>query len=248
MIPIRDVNPTRIFPILTIAFLVANVAVYFFWQPRAEQENLEFTYENAAIACEVVTGEPLDFTEINEGICLDSPSGAQPFPDKDVRLAVLVSLFLHGGLLHLGGNMLFLWIFGNNVEEAFGTLGFLAMYAASGVAATAAFVALNSDSTIPLIGASGAIAGVMGAYFILFPTHRVQALIIWIIPYVVALPAALLLGFWFVLQFLVAQPGVAWEAHAAGFIFGALLALVLRPRLLARVERLHQPGWDRYAG
>lgn len=236
MLPLRDVNPTRVRPIVTLAIIAVNVAVYFFVQPQESPEAERFLYEQAAIACEVTTGQPLDITEINTGRCSEAPLDHQVFPDKNVWLSVGVSMFLHGGIAHLLFNMWSLWVFGNNVEEAFGALGYLAFYLAAGLAATAGFVALNPELTVPLIGASGAIAGVMGAYLVLFPTHRVLTLFF---IYVVAVPAVVFLGIWFVSQFALADEasGIAWEAHVVGFLFGALVTLPFRRRLLANTVR-----------
>lgn len=231
MLPIRDINPTRARPILTWALIAACAIVYFFVQPSAGSEaEGRFLYRWAAIACEITTGDPLDLAEINEEFCRDEPADPY-FSGKSVWLAAGVSMFLHGGLLHLLFNMWSLWIFGNNVEEAFGGPGYLLLYAASGVAATAGFVWANPDTTMPLVGASGAIAGVMGAYLTLFPRHLVMTLIIFRI---VALPAVFFLGLWFVSQFFMAGGGgeIAWEAHVAGFLFGMLAALPFRRRLL----------------
>ena len=111
--------------------------------------------------------------------------------------SLIFSAFLHGNLLHIGGNMLFLWIFGNNVEEAFGTFGYVAMYLLTGLIATAGFVIFNQDSTIPLVGASGAIAGVLGAYLVLYPTHKVMS---WLLLFFVPVPAVIFLGIWFLSQ------------------------------------------------
>jgi membrane associated rhomboid family serine protease len=232
LLPIRDVNPTRIRPVVTLVIIGVNVGVFLFWQPRESPDADRFLYERAAIACELTTGAPLDITEINTGRCSEAPLDRQVFPDKNVWASVGVSMFLHAGVAHLLFNMWSLWIFGNNVEEAFGAVGYLAFYLASGVAATAGFVALNPELTVPLVGASGAIAGVMGAYLVLFPTHRILTLFF---IYIVAVPAVVFLGIWFVSQFALAsqQTGVAWEAHVFGFGFGALIALPFRRRLLA---------------
>lgn len=231
MLPLRDINPTRIRPVITLLIIAVNVAVFFLIQPQESPEADEFVYEFAAISCELTTGEPLDFEEINRGVCSEAPLGPQPFPDKNVWLAGAVSMFLHGGIAHLLFNMWALWIFGNNIEEAFGPTAYLLFYLASGVAATAGFVLLNPDLTVPLVGASGAIAGVMGSYLVLFPRHRVLTLIFF---YVVAVPAILFLGFWLFSQFLIAgqETGVAWEAHVAGFLFGAAVTLPFRRILL----------------
>lgn len=233
MFPLRDVNPTRITPFVTIGFIVINLLVFFAiqgQQTQAEQE--EFLYRRAAIGCEITTLQPLSAEEIITGTCL-SGSEVPVFPEKIPFLSMLTSMFLHGGVGHVLFNMWFLWIFGNNVEEAFGRLRYILMYIVGGVAATMAFVAVNPDSTIPLVGASGAIAAVLGSYAVLFPGHRVLSLLGW---FVVPVPAALFLGLWFVAQFGLGGTNVAWEAHAGGFAFGFALTLLFRRRLLRRVS------------
>jgi membrane associated rhomboid family serine protease len=232
VLPIRDVNPTRITPYVTLALIAANVLVFYLIQGRGSPDDQEaFVYERAAIACEVTTGFPLGADEIIGGQCL---AGAQDpiFPDKNVFLALFTSMFLHGGTFHLLFNMWFLWIFGNNVEEAFGHLGYLLLYLVGGLVATGAYVAFNRDATVPLVGASGAIAVAMGAYAVLFPSHRVLSFVGW---FLIPVPAALFLIIWFVAQFGLGGTGTAWEAHAGGFVFGVVVSLALRSRLLRRV-------------
>jgi len=231
--PLRDVNPTRITPFVTIGFIVINLLVFFAIQGQQTQaEHEEFLYRRAAIGCEITTLQPLSAEEIITGTCL-SGSEVPVFPEKIPFLSMLTSMFLHGGVGHVLFNMWFLWIFGNNVEEAFGRLRYILMYIVGGVAATMAFVAVNPDSTIPLVGASGAIAAVLGSYAVLFPGHRVLSLLGW---FVVPVPAALFLGLWFVAQFGLGGTNVAWEAHAGGFAFGFALTLLFRRRLLRRVS------------
>jgi len=221
--PLRDVNPTRITPFVTIGFIVINLLVFFAIQGQQTQaEHEEFLYRS----------QPLSAEEIITGTCL-SGSEVPVFPEKIPFLSMLTSMFLHGGVGHVLFNMWFLWIFGNNVEEAFGRLRYILMYIVGGVAATMAFVAVNPDSTIPLVGASGAIAAVLGSYAVLFPGHRVLSLLGW---FVVPVPAALFLGLWFVAQFGLGGTNVAWEAHAGGFAFGFALTLLFRRRLLRRVS------------
>jgi membrane associated rhomboid family serine protease len=231
LLPIRDVNPTRARPVVTWAIIIACAVVYFAVQPAGgSSAEVEFLYHRAAIPCELTTGHALDLTEINQGVCQQNPT-APYFPDKNIWLAVGVSMFLHGSIAHLVFNMWFLWIFGNNVEEAFGPLGYALLYLVGGVAATAGFVLAEPHGTDPLIGASGAIAAIMGAYLALFPRHLVMTLVIFRI---VAIPAIFFLGIWLVSQFLLVDPssGVAWQAHVAGFLFGLLVTLPLRRRLL----------------
>lgn len=243
MLPIRDLNPTRIFPILTIGLIAANVLVYFLWQPHDNlNQEYDFLYRNAAISCEITTGEPLSANEIRTGQCIDDSASSRfntpEFPQKNVWLAVAVSMFLHGSIAHLLFNMWFLWIFGNNIEEAYGTIGYLLLYLVAGLGATAAFVFANPNATDPMIGASGAIAGILGAYLVLFPNHRILSLFLF---FFVQIPAGLYLIAWFLLQFITQEPGVAWQAHVGGFIVGALITLLLRPVLMARLRRIHQP-------
>jgi membrane associated rhomboid family serine protease len=241
LFPIRDVNPTSIRPILTWALIAVNAVIFFFVQPHDDLVNpgldpefIDFTYRNAAVACELTTGDPLDEVEVG-GPCRDRPLGDPAHPGKNVWLAAGVSLFLHGGLAHLAFNMWSLWIFGNNVEEAFGRTGYLALYLAAGLAATAGFVIAHPDSTVPLIGASGAIAGVMGSYLVLFPRHRVLTLVV---VWIVAIPAMVYLGIWLISQFMLAggnETLIAWEAHVVGFAFGVLVTLPFRTSLLERL-------------
>ena len=238
MIPLRDLNPTRVRPVVTLALIAINVIVWIaFQQYDSAQEETEFLYERAVIACEVTTGSPLTAAEANRGRCA-SGDGPGFFADKNVYLAAFTSLFLHAGAIHLFGNMWFLWVFGNNVEEAYGRVAYLVLYLAAGLAATAGFIVFNPDDTTPLIGASGAIAGVLGSYAVLFPRHQVLALVF---VFFVPIPAMFFLAFWFFSQFAFNQPGVAWQAHVAGFIIGLGVTAVLRAPLTRRLRRIHAP-------
>ncbi|MEM8706106.1 MAG: rhomboid family intramembrane serine protease, partial [Actinomycetota bacterium] len=220
MIPIKDENPTLRTPYVTILMIIICVVVFIWVQPSAtksfdmptEQETIDdirFTYERAAIPCELSEGRPLTAVEITATLqggdteaCLDRVSGGvQPFADKNVWISVLVSMFLHAGWIHLAGNMLFLWIFGNNVEDQMGRLSFLLFYVIAGVVATAAHVLVQVDSTVPLVGASGAVAGVMGAYLVWFPWARVRTIfVVVVVPVWPRIPALVLLVLWFVSQ------------------------------------------------
>jgi membrane associated rhomboid family serine protease len=220
--------------------------VYFLVQPHG-QGNIDpqseavreatFTYAHAAIPCEVTHGRPLTVAEIEDTLnnndqnaCAASlPPSPKVFPHKNIYLAVLYSMFLHASLLHIAGNMLFFWIFGNNIEDRMGWIGYPIFYIVSGIVAAATQFAITPNSTVPVVGASGAIAGVMGAYLVLFPRARILGLI-FIIP--VQVQAYWFLGFWFVLQFLTSpNSGVAWVAHVGGFLFGTLIALIFRNHL-----------------
>ena len=239
MIPLKDENPTRSRAVVTLVLIALCVGVYFFVQPRATENaidgsnglcrSLDFNLKNAAIPDEVVDSDPLSADEI-ASIDPTNECGLEPNPDKRIYLAVLYSMFLHGGLLHLGGNMLYLWIFGNNIEDTVGKVQYVAFYLLSGIAATVAHVVLNASSPIPIVGASGAIAGVMGAYLVLFPNAPIKTLLtlgFFVLFRDVA--AKWLLGFWFVSQFFISpNSGVAWAAHVGGFVFGVLAGLIWR--------------------
>jgi membrane associated rhomboid family serine protease len=235
VIPLRDENPTSRHAVVTLLLIALNVGIYFFVQlPHSPAQETNFDYQYAAVPCEVRTGKPIVavpvFTAPAADSCTVTAAGIsrpeRPFPDKNIWLAVFVSMFLHGSVVHVLGNMLFLWIFGNNVEDQLGHFAYLVLYLAGGIVASAVHIVGNLHSTVPFVGASGAIAVVMGAYFIWFPRARVLTLIIFIPVY---LPAVVLLGLWFVLQFgTQSSSGVATLAHIGGFVFGALVAYLLK--------------------
>jgi membrane associated rhomboid family serine protease len=175
------------------------------------------------------------------GQCVKDSSASEVFPNKNVLLAIVVSMFLHGSLLHIGGNMLFLWIFGNNIEDRMGRLWYLFFYLIGGLAAAGAHIATQSTSTVPVIGASGAIAAVMGAYLVLFPnTPIVTLFFLGFFVFWRDIAAKWLLLFWLVTQFFISPgQGIAWVAHIGGFAFGVVVAYALRSRL--RPPRRYYP-------
>jgi membrane associated rhomboid family serine protease len=227
MFPLRDNIPTLRFPIVTVSLIVANVLAYFFWQKGGlslgEPDSVAYfchLYDYAEI--------PYEVTHPGQQVAAEGC----PDPTAPTWLTVFAAMFMHGGLLHLGGNMLFLWIFGNNVEDSMGPVKFLAFYLLAGIAAAALQIAIDPSSTVPNVGASGAIAGVLGGYLILFPGARVITVIFIVFFFtLIELPAIAILGFWFVQQVLFGYfgldsagegGGVAYFAHIGGFIFGLL--------------------------
>jgi membrane associated rhomboid family serine protease len=253
VLPFHDDNPVRSPPIVTWVIIAACLGIYFLWQPSpfsTTGDDTAFNVENAAIPCEVVEGRPLVQAEVEatyiqgttaESCDIDDGRSPEVFPGKDVYVSVLTSMFLHGGLLHIGGNLLFLWVFGNNVEDAFGKVGYALFYLAGGVVATLSHVVLNLDSSIALVGASGAIAAVMGAYLVLYPRARIRTAVFVLLIFFVNLQAWVVLGFWFVLQFFTdPNEGVAWAAHVGGFVFGVVVAFAVR------AVRPPQPAPARY--
>ena len=226
MFPLKDNIPTERFPVVTVALIVANVIVYFFLQDGL----LGLPDGGAGGDWPVSTYAYIPCTITGDTPCQTAPGGPENW------VTVFTAMFMHGGLLHLGGNMLFLWIFGNNVEDSMGPVKFLAFYLLGGIAATALQTAVNMDSDVANLGASGAVAAVLGGYLLLFPRARVVTVIFIIFFFtIVELPALLILGFWFVQQVLFgaldlnasgAEGGVAYFAHIGGFVFG-LIAIKL---------------------
>jgi membrane associated rhomboid family serine protease len=232
---------------VTIALLLANLALYF-----VQITNPAFTYGWSVVPYELTTGEdlvngnPIPEEDPTAQIrsAEDIPQRPGPGPAPAIYLTVLSAMFMHGGIAHIFGNMLYLWIFGDNVEHRFGPGAFLLFYLGSGIAATVAQWALNPASLVPNLGASGAISGVLGAYLVLFPRNRVHALFLYM---VVSVPAFVALGLWIVFQFIngygaIAATsetgGVAYGAHIGGFAAGVVLALLLRGRTVERPSRL----------
>jgi membrane associated rhomboid family serine protease len=241
VLPIRDLNPTRHATIVTWVLVAACIGVFFLVQPRTQPDATEFLYERATIPCEITTGHPLTFEEVRTGTCDDRP-GQEVAPGKQVYLSLLTAIFLHGSLMHLLGNVWILWIFGNNVEDDIGSVRFALFYLLAGLAASIGHVVVYRGDTTPVVGASGAIAGVMGAYLVLHPWAKVVSIVppLFFLPFVV--PAAVYLLLWFGLQFLLADQdtNIAWEAHVFGFGFGVLAALWFRAS--GTIERRRSSG------
>ena len=230
VLPVRDRLPTTRRPWVNRLLLLANIVVFVFYEPWSAPDTCvqqAFFLEYAAIPAEIAQGEPLDAREVAAST---SPQcGLRPIPDKPVYLSIITAMFLHAGWAHLLGNMLFLWIFGDNVEDRYGHLRYLGFYLLSGALATLAFVVPSPANPATLVGASGAIAGVLGSYLLLFPRSRITVIVmpLWFLPF--RLPALVVLGFWFALQIVgvngdsMAGGGVAYLAHAAGFVAGLVL-------------------------
>ncbi len=229
MIPLRDDNPTTVTPVVTVG-IIAACTIAFLWQlTLSPQAQWDATIALGVIPIVLLGGESL-------------PSEIALVPPW---FTIVTSMFLHGGWLHLIGNMLYMWIFADNIENALGHVLFVVFYVVCGAAAALTQSALDVNSAVPMIGASGAIAGVLGAYLVLFPRAHVLVLLpLGFFTQLIRLPALLVLGFWFVLQFLqggLAGPtdggGVAYWAHIGGFVAGVVLIFLIPRR---------PPGGSRY--
>jgi membrane associated rhomboid family serine protease len=220
MIPLKDENPSKTIPIVNTCLILTNFSV--------------FVYQNFLVPG---GAEPLILRlwfipyEVINAVDLD-PKNLVPVP-----LTLLTSMFIHGGWLHLLGNMLYLWIFGDNVENTLGHIKYLCFYLMCGVMASLTHTFLNLNSHVPAVGASGAIAGVLGAYMFLFPKARIRtALILLVFVRVVSIPAVILLGYWILIQILsgmtefgsLTRTGIAWFAHVGGFVAGLILVIMMR--------------------
>ncbi len=207
-LPLRDENPTRRFPVITVLLIALNIGI-FLWQ----------SFSPGGLEPHIIRLATIPY-EITHFRSLDPEVRVPPW------LTLLTAMFIHGSLFHLLGNMLYLWIFGNNVEDVLGGIRYLLFYFICGLAASLTHIAFHPDSRVPMVGASGAIAGVLGAYFILFPGARVLTLVFFFFFIrIVPIPAGLVLGLWFLMQVLNVGlgGGVAWFAHIGGFLAGVLL-------------------------
>jgi membrane associated rhomboid family serine protease len=224
MFPYRDENPGVLRPIVTVGIILANIAVWVLVQGMGAAVPL------ATSVCELglIPGDLLGRLPEGYAIPIGERMACVVEAGRPYK-SLLTSMFLHGGWLHLIGNLWFLWVFGNNVEDHMTPVGFLLFYLVVGVLAMVAHVVPDAGSTTPVIGASGAIAGVMGAYLVLWPRARILTFVPLLIFFVVYLPAGVVLAIWFGLQFLTnPNSGVAWVAHVGGFAAGVLIALALR--------------------
>jgi len=255
MIPIKDDIPTRRFPVLTVAIIIICCAVYFVFEQglwELDTKGNERVVEYGAIPYEIThPGKECGEVAGGQQIACEGQQGISGMaPDQAPWwVTVFSSMFMHGSLLHLAGNMLFLWIFGNNIEDSMSRWRFVLFYLLGGIVALAAQVLIHPDAAVPTVGASGAIAAVLGGYALLYPRARVITVIFIIIFFtIVELPALLVLGLWFLLQLLPAfsEPvtggggGVAYFAHIGGFVFGLLLIRLFANQLHDDYERSHR--------
>jgi len=248
MFPIRDDNPTFLTPYATIAIIALNAAVWVFLQGFSTEPALS----SSVCRLGLIPGELLGTVDPGTRVQI-SPTAVCVLGGSNA-LSLLTSMFAHGSWLHIIGNMWFLWVFGNNVEDAMGHARFVVFYLLCGLTAALTQVVVSPDSTVPMVGASGAIGGVMGAYVLLYPKVNVHLLIfLGFFVTTIAVPAYFMLGYWFLLQLVsgigtleASGGGVAFWAHTGGFLAGLVLVLLFRnPELLARHPYY---GWQSPSG
>ena len=237
LIPIKDDNPTIRKPIVTVSLIIINTLIFLYSIMLGTKGFTYFTIQFGFIPFELVNSIELT-----------------PEIPASAYFTVFSSMFMHGGWMHLIGNMLFLWIYGNNVEDYFGAVKFTLFYLASGLAAIGLYTLFGPNSQIPLVGASGAIAGVMGAYIVLHPRAKITCLLFFFFIQFITLPAKIVLGIWFGYQLLMSLigsstgGGVAWMAHVGGFVFGFVLLKLLTFRSNKRgsasdSQRIYRVHW-----
>ena len=275
MIPLRDNIPTDRFPVVTVVFVAINVLVFLFLQgpsfslsagdnvetkPVVEYGAIPYRITNPGDECDLVPGRATtsgDEVLICEGTAEYREAQQAGVPIEDLNqppafLTIFTSMFMHGGWLHIVGNLLFLWIFGNNVEDSMGRPRYVIFYLLGGVAAALAQVAIDPNATVPLVGASGAIAAVLGGYALQYPHARVLTLFFFFFIFFIEVPALVLLGLWIFTQFLpavgqLATPdvggggGVAYWAHIGGFLFGLATIKLFAHRRSAHYDRPKYP-------
>ena len=230
MIPLRDDNPSRTFAFINILLIITNLIFFLYQHLLSSGGPVSFFHRLGYI--------PYEFSHF---VDIDPPS---PIP---IPLTILSAMFMHGGWIHLLSNMLFLWIFGDNVEDRFGHIKYLIFYIVCGIGASVTHIIMNLNSQVPSLGASGAIAGIMGAYMLFYPKARINTLIILVIfIQVVRIPAFIMIGYWLFIQVLssfaesggATGGGVAWSAHIGGFVVGFLLSLFIpKKRKTGRKKR-----------
>jgi membrane associated rhomboid family serine protease len=229
LFPIKDYNPTRNTAYITILFIAINVVVFLY---QAVLSGKPLTYHVAHSA--MVPAEITHLKNMPVPVGRDRSGRTLHYMGRDIfpPLTLFTSMFMHGSFMHLFGNMLFLWIFGNNIEDYLGKLRFIFFYLAAGVGAALAHILFNINSDIPVLGASGAVSGVMGAYLILYPHAKVRTLLfLFFIVTFVDIPAYIFLFVWFAFQFFyIGGSGIAWLAHVGGFIIGILIIKAMQRR------------------
>ncbi|MEA2361272.1 MAG: hypothetical protein QOD71_417 [Thermoleophilaceae bacterium] len=256
MLPIKDDIPTRSFPFVTLGIIVICCAVYFFFEHGLwglGATGNERVIEYGAIPYEITHPGKECAESAGQIVCEGQAGVVGTAPDQAPWWVTLVtSMFMHGSLLHLAGNMLFLWIFGNNIEDSMSKPRFVAFYLLGGLAALAAQTLVGPNAAVPTVGASGAIAAVLGAYGLLYPRARVITVVFIVIFFtIIELPALLVLGFWFLEQLLLGASdlgsqtaggggGVAYFAHIGGFLFGLLAIKLFADRVQDDYERPHR--------
>ena len=227
MIPISDINPAKNVPVISRIFITFSSLTFLFLQPKNNIDLLNYFYKYAAIPCELINNLPISANQFYNNNCSLEPD-IVIFPDKNILLSIFISLFLHANFLHILGNLWSFWIFGNNVEDKLGKVRFILFLIVSGVISIVGHSLLNFGNINPIVGASGIVSALMGAYLYLFPNAKLLVLVPFGVFFPTTIKAKFFMIFWLISQFLIAiqSNNISWEAHISGFLFGYLLLKV----------------------
>jgi len=228
VIPISDINPARNTPVISRIFMFATVGVFILIQPKNQIELFNFFYQYSAIPCELINFSPISESQFYNNDCFNNQSSSI-FPEKNLLLSVISANFFHANFIHILGNLWSFWIFGNNVEDKLGKFRFVIFLIFIGIISISVHTYLNQDSLIPIVGASGIVSGLMGAYVFMFPNARLLVLVPFGFLFPTTIKAKFFMVFWFLSQILISisDQNISWEAHVGGFIFGYLLLRIL---------------------
>ena len=229
MIPISDINPAKNIPVISRIFIILSALIFIFFTPKNSSELFTFFYQFAAIPCEVLNNSPLSMNQFYSNDCLLEPD-ILIFESKNITISIFTSLFLHASFLHILGNLWSFWIFGNNIEDKLGKFYFCIFLFLTGLISIFTHVFLNSNSLNPIVGSSGIVSALMGAYLYLFPNARLLVLVPFGVLFPTTIKAKYFMLFWLISQFFIAlqSNNVSWEAHLGGFICGYFLLRIFK--------------------
>ncbi len=229
MIPISDINPAENIPIISRIFIILSALIFLFITPKGSAELFTFFYQYAAIPCEIINNSPLSVNQFYSNSCLAEPD-VLIFDNKNISFSLFFSLFLHANFLHLLGNLWSFWIFGNNIEDKLGKLRFCIFIFVTGFVSIVSHVILNAYNINPIVGSSGIVSALMGAYLYLFPNARLLVLVPFGVLFPTTLKAKYFMLFWLISQLFIAlqSNSISWEAHIGGFIFGYFILNIFK--------------------
>ena len=228
MIPISDINPAKNSPVISRIFMFITIGVFLLVQPKNQIDLINFFYQYSAIPCELITFSPLSESQFYSNDCLNNTT-APIFQNKNLVLSIVFANFFHANFIHILGNLWSFWIFGNNVEDKLGKVRFAIFIIIIGFLSIAVHIYLNQNSLTPIVGASGIVSGLMGAYVYMFPNARLLVLVPFGFLFPTTIKAKFFMIFWFLSQILISitDQNISWEAHVGGFVFGYLLLRII---------------------
>ena len=228
MIPISDINPAKNSPVISRIFMFITIGVFLLVQPKNQIDLINFFYQYSAIPCELITFSPLSESQFYSNDCLNNTT-APIFQNKNLVLSIVFANFFHANFIHILGNLWSFWIFGNNVEDKLGKVRFTIFIIFIGFLSIAVHIYLNQNSLTPIVGASGIVSGLMGAYVYMFPNARLLVLVPFGFLFPTTIKAKFFMIFWFLSQILISitDQNISWEAHVGGFVFGYLLLRII---------------------